>query len=147
MFTSHTITVVQNSDWPNLRRYTFGMSFTKQNRNPAQIIMYTRADITGMVYGMYMVCHLQNNIRILHNYMHESWYNGMSQSNLSSQAGNLPSMAAVLTKYTSPLDIHHTGAEVQWSPLSILRKHVVQWIGNWTLDQKVWGSIPSTGHV
>ena len=26
-------------------------------------------------------------------------------------------------------------------------EHVAKWIGRWTQDQKVWGSIPSAGHV
>ena len=26
-------------------------------------------------------------------------------------------------------------------------EHVAKWIEHWTQDHKVWGSIPSTGHV
>ena len=26
-------------------------------------------------------------------------------------------------------------------------EHVAKWIGRWTQDQKVWGSIPSAGNV
>ena len=29
----------------------------------------------------------------------------------------------------------------------VVWEHVAKWIGRWTLDQKVWGSIPSAGHV
>ena len=28
-----------------------------------------------------------------------------------------------------------------------LWEDVAKWIGHWTQDQKVWGSIPSAGHV
>ena len=30
---------------------------------------------------------------------------------------------------------------------SKLCEHVAKWIGRWTLDQKVWGSIPTANHV
>ena len=28
-----------------------------------------------------------------------------------------------------------------------IMKHVAKWIGRWTQDQKVWGSVPTARHV
>ena len=41
--------------------------------------------------------------------------------------------------------IEHITAELQ--DIYEVCEHVAEWIGHWTQNQKVWGSIPTSGHV
>ena len=41
-------------------------------------------------------------------------------------------------------ELSEFGDNRKWSTQN---EHVAKWIGCWTRDQKVWGSIPSAGHV